>query len=360
MPDKRQRILSLDVLRGITVVGMILVNNAGGPTAYAPLCHSDWNGMTMCDMVFPFFLFIVGVTTCISLGKSHYRASRAVIYKIVCRALLILLIGWLLHIMASACSGDHHLLAHLRLPGVLPRIAVCYLAMALMALFVQHRHLPYIALLLLAAYGVLLLLGHGYDNDSNNILAIVDQRLLGSAHLYHKAPIDPEGLVSTLSAVAHTMIGFCCGMLLTRSSLSLGRKSVGLLFVGAGLLVAGLLLSPLLPLNKRIWSPSFVLVTCGVATILLSILLWVVDYAKCTSWSRFFEMCGVNPLFLYVLSEVVAIVVESCGAKENIYNSLCAWTPDPRVASLIYAVGFTLVMAACGYALYRKKIYIKL
>ena len=207
---QKKRLLSLDVLRGITVVGMILVNNSGGKLSYDSLQHSAWNGLTLCDLVFPFFLFIMGISTYIALSKFHFQASGPVIRKILKRTLVILCIGWAIHWFHFICEGDFFPLAHLRLTGVLPRIALCYCAVSFVALYVKPKYIGWMIGFLIIGYAVLLGIGNGYTPDSTNILAIIDQNVLGADHLYHKSPIDPEGLTSTLAAIAHGQkLQFC-------------------------------------------------------------------------------------------------------------------------------------------------------
>lgn len=355
----KKRLLSLDVLRGITVVGMILVNNSGGKLSYDSLQHSAWNGLTLCDLVFPFFLFIMGLSTYIALKKFQFQASAPVIRKILKRTLIILCIGWAIHWFSHICKGDFFPFDHLRLTGVLPRIALCYCAASFVALYVKHKYIGWIIGGLLAGYTILLLMGNGYIPDETNILAIIDRNVLGAEHLYHKSPIDPEGLTSTLSAIAHTLIGFCCGKLILGKE-TLEQKTLKLFVVGFILMACGFCLSEALPINKRIWSPTFVLATCGLAAMLQAVLIYFIDMKEKKQWCRFFEIFGVNPLFLYVLSEVAAIVIGASGMKPVIYNGIHALITNPYLASVTYAILFTLIMGACGYPLYKKKIYIKI
>ena len=212
---------------------------------------------------------------------------------------------------------------------------------------------------LLVGYAILLLAGNGYVEGENNILALIDQKLLGAAHLYHKSPVDPEGLISTFSAIAHTLIGFCCGKLILQKA-PLEQRTLRLFVAGFLLMACGFVLTEALPLNKRIWSPTFVLVTCGLATMLQATLIYFIDLKGQKHWCRFFEIFGVNPLFLYVLSEVVAIVIGATGCKPVLYEGIHAWVTNEYLASLLYALLFTGVMGACGYPLYKRKIYIKI
>lgn len=356
---KKVRLLSLDVLRGITVMGMILVNNAGGEFSYASLQHKEWNGMTPCDMVFPFFLFIMGISTYISLRKFKFRPSAPVVTKILRRTVLIFLIGVVIHWFDYVCGGDFWPFAHLRITGVLQRIALCYCAASFLSLYVSHRSLGWIAALLLAGYSVLLYAGNGYVPDETNVLAVVDRTLLGVEHLYTKTQVDPEGLLGTLPSVAHTLIGFLCGKMIMESP-TLEKKIIGLSVTGFILLAVGFLLTEALPLNKRIWSPSYVLVTCGSAALLQGVLMYFIDLNGKKRWCRLFEVFGVNPLFLYVWSEVVAIILNACGWKPYLYGGIHALISNPYLASAVYSVLFVLVMGAFGYVLYKKKIYIKL
>ena len=228
----KQRLLSLDVLRGITVFGMIVVNNAGGKYSYDSLQHSVWNGLTPCDLVFPFFLFIMGISTYIALRKFQFQPSTAVIRKIVRRTALIFLIGWGIYWFEFACEGDFFPFAHIRILGVLPRIALCYGIVSLLALYVRPKGLAWIAGFLLLGYAFLLHFGNGYAQDAGvNILAIWDTNVLGYEHLYHKSPVDPEGLTSTLSAIAHTIIGFLCGRLIMETK-DLNQKIIKLFVAG--------------------------------------------------------------------------------------------------------------------------------
>lgn len=354
-----KRLLSLDVLRGITVAGMILVNNAGGKASYAPLQHSVWNGLTPCDLVFPFFLFIMGISTYISLNKFNFKVSPQVIAKILKRTFLILCIGWAIGWLDHACEGDFLPFAHLRILGVLQRIALCYCTASFIALFVNHRFIPGLIFVLLTGYTFIICTGNGYACDETNILSIIDRQFFGEAHLYHKSPIDPEGFVSTLSALAHTLIGFYCGKLIMQIH-QIEKKVLKLFLTGFILMSIGFLLMDLFPINKRIWSPTFVLVTCGLASQFLATLMYFIDIKNQQKWYRFFVIFGVNPLFLYVLSEVLSIITGSSGIKAAIYTAIHSGIPDACLASAVYAGGFTLVLGCIGYPLYIKKIYIKL
>ena len=366
--EKSKRLVSLDVLRGLTVGMMILVNNGYGES-FSQLRHVQWNGMTVCDLVFPFFLFMMGVSTYLSLKKTQFKPTPYVLRKIIKRAVLLFLIGLGINWFDHAIGGDVLCFGHLRIWAVLQRIALCYLVVSLLAVTINSKYfIPTIAGLLVA-YTLIILLGNGYAYDSaTNVLAQVDLHLFGYDHLYHKGPVDPEGLVSTLPAIAHTMIGFLCGKLVS-SKIGPNQKVRNIFIFGALLTVAGFALSLWLPLNKRIWSPSFVLATCGLAMLLLSLIIKIEQTTPLlqrdgqgggSAVAVAFLVFGMNPLFLYVLSELMAIVFGHFGISEWLFNSIHSVVSAPKWASLCYALTFVFINWLVGYILYRKKIFIKI
>ena len=378
---KSQRLLSLDILRGITVAGMILVNNGWGES-FEMLGHSKWNGMTPCDLVFPFFLFIMGISCYLSLVKSEFKPTAPVIRRIVKRTVLLFVIGLFINWFDHAIEGDLFCFGHLRIWAVMQRIALCYGIVSLFALFCNHKYTLHVVIGLLAVYTAILVFGNGYAEDASvNVLAQVDLNLFGYDHIYHKSPVDPEGLVGTISSVAHVLLGFYCGMLI-RQKETVEKKVIALFAVGAVLVIGGYLLSYGLPLNKRIWSPSYVLMTCGLASLLQALLMQMIDHSPLTidhsvahkeatannvqcsmfnvQWYKFFHVFGVNALALYVSSELLAILLGNIGVSEVVYNGIHAVIAPLKWASLAYAIYFVMLNFVIGYVLYRKKIYIKL
>ena len=354
-----QRLLSLDILRGITVAGMILVNNGWGES-FEMLGHSKWNGMTPCDLVFPFFLFIMGISCYLSLVKSEFKPTPQVIRRIVKRTVLLFVIGLFINWFDHAIEGDLLCFGHLRIWAVMQRIALCYGIVSLFALFCNHKYTLHTIVGLLVIYTAIIVLGNGFEYDADvNILAQADLKLFGYDHIYHKSPVDPEGLMGTISSVAHVLLGFYCGMLIRKRE-TVEQKVIALFVVGAIGVIGGYLLSYGLPLNKRIWSPSYVLMTCGLASLLQALLMYVIDIQKKSGWTTFFHVFGVNALALYVSSELLAILLKNIGVSEVIYNGIHAVIPALKWASLAYAVYFVMLNFAIGYVLYRKKIYIKL
>ena len=358
MAENKQRLLSLDILRGITVAGMILVNNGYGES-FEMLQHVEWNGMTPCDLVFPFFLFIMGVSTYLSLSKSGFRPSAPVIRKIIRRTVLLFAIGLAINWLDHAIEGDLLCFGHLRIWAVLQRIALCYGIVSVYALLVSHKWIVPTIIVLLVVYSAILIWGNGYAEDASNILARVDLNLFGYDHLYHKSPVDPEGLLGTISSVSHVLIGFYCGSLIKQRQ-TIKDKVLALFFLGTVLALGGYLLSYGLPLNKRIWSPSYVMVTCGMAASLLALLMTIIDIRGHRRWTVFFQVFGINPLFLYVTSEVLAIVLGHAGVSQAVFNGIHSVVTCPQMASLCYALYFVMLNFILGYILYRRHIYIKL
>jgi len=365
--ENNKRLLSLDLLRGLTVAGMILVNNGYGES-FDMLRHSRWNGLTPCDLVFPFFLFIMGVSCYLSLSKGGFSATSSVLRKIVKRAALLFLLGLFINWFDHAIEGDVLCFGHLRIWAVLQRIALCYLVVSLFALYVPHRYTIHTVVALLVVYTILIIYSNGYVEDASvNILAQTDLKVFGYDHLYHKSPVDPEGLLGTISSVAHVLLGFFCGRMIKQLPSLRGKVSM-LAITGAVLLVGGLLLSLWLPLNKRIWSPSYVLVTCGLASLLLSLMMCWVDLWPQSSGKQapgsmlqtFFRVFGVNALALYIASELLAILFGHFGISNAIYEGLHSVITPDKLASLAYALTFVAINFLLGLWLYKKRIFIKL
>ncbi len=381
-----QRILSLDILRGITIAGMILVNNPGSwGKVYAPLGHAAWNGLTPTDLVFPFFMFIMGISTYIALRKFNFEPGKDVILKIVKRTLLLYVVGlgiaWFALTLRTFNSIADENLAffprlrqamwnfdEIRILGVIPRLAICYGVVSIIALTVRHKYFPHIIATLLLGYFILLSLGNGFSYDTSNILSIVDMKILGANHIYNDNGIDPEGILSTIPAIAHVMLGFYIGKRMMETS-DIHKKIEMLFIFGAILSFAGFLLSYGCPINKKIWSPSFVLVTVGLGATLLALLTWIIDVKGQNKWCRFFEAFGVNPLFMYVLGAVLSVILGNIilypgGAKTSlkglIYNDWLQPVFGDYPGSLLFALLFVAFNWIFGYYLYKKKIYIKL
>lgn len=337
-----KRLLALDILRGITIAGMIMVNNPGSWSyVYAPLGHAKWNGLTPTDLVFPFFMFIMGISTYISLRKYNFEFSHSAALKILKRTIVIFAIGLGIAWFSMFCrtwnslSGEEisflsrlgqsvWTFDHIRILGVMQRLALCYGATAIIALTMKHKYIPYLIVTLLAGYFILLITGNGFEYNDTNILSVVDRAVLGEAHMYKDNGIDPEGLLSTIPAIAHVLIGFCVGKLLMEVK-DINEKLERLFLIGTILTFLGFLLSYGCPINKKIWSPTFAIVTCGLGSSFLALLIWIIDVKGYKSWSRFFESFGVNPLFIYVLAAVLSILLGNHTSYTGRSNNQPAW-----------------------------------
>lgn len=382
------RLKSLDIMRGLTVALMILVNN-GGEQNYHILTHSKWNGLTPCDLVFPFFLFMMGMSTYLSLRKTEFKPSLTIYKKIAKRTILLFLIGLSINWFDMICSGNGLDFAHLRIWAVLQRIALCYGIVSLLAIHINQRYFIHIIIGIIIGYMGILAFGNGYAYDASvNIIAQADLHIFGYDHLYHKSPVDPEGLLSTLPAIAHTMIGFLCCKYISIAGQNVHSKIKFLKISGLVMLTLGFFLSLIgFGINKRIWSPSYVFVTCGFAAWILSLLIQWIDKGETNAKRKeeiiaegkgeiiaegktirtkenpitvLFLSFGMNPLFLYVLSEFLAIVFGTYGIKDDLLGLIRNAISDEYLVSLTYALFFVAIHAAMGIWMYRKKIFIKL
>ena len=361
------RIVTLDVFRGLTLAAMILVNNPGDwQHVYWPLAHAEWNGWTLADLVFPFFLFIVGVAIPLALGdaKSRSRSSASPLARIVRRSAILFGLGLLLNAFAGFES-----LAMLRIPGVLPRIGLCYLAASLVYLYAGPRAQAAVLVALLAGYWVLLVdvpvSGRlpGVLDPERNLVAAFDRRVLGEGHLFHHT-WDPEGLLSTFPAIATTLGGVLAGnWLRSRRPASLGAG--GFVAAGGVAAAAGTLMALWLPINKSLWTSSYVVFTTGLALVLFGAVYWLVDVRGVRRPLTPFVVFGVNSIAVYVLSTAVAELFDQpLVGSENLRASICrvmlGVVGSPEAASLGYAAAYVLAWLAVMSVLYRRKIFIKI
>lgn len=382
-----QRLQALDVFRGLTIAGMILVNDPGTWSAiYWPLAHADelmdehpagwypgrrWvdvNGWTPTDLIFPFFLFIVGISMVLSFEARLARGDsrRDLLMHAARRSAMILLIGWFIHLQ------PYFDFARMRFPGVLSRIAVVYLLAALITLFTQVRgRVLWIAGLLTGYYAVLRFVpvpGCGpslWMTQHCSVAGWLD-RLLMPGHLYRK-DFDPEGLLSTFPAIATSLLGTLAGQFL-RSSGTLNRKLRVLGLAGIAGVVAGYLWHPFFPIYKPLWTSSYVLFTAGAGCLLLAGCMWLIDVRGWRALGAPFLWLGSNAILIYSLSTFfakegfvfkIADRGRMIGVQGWIYNHWFAPLAQPKNASLAFALCYTAVWILLARALYRKKIFVK-
>lgn len=366
----RGRLRSLDVFRGLSVAGMILVNSPGSRKyVYGPLEQADWDGWTATDVIFPAFLFIVGVAIPYAFASRRDGAStRDLVARILRRSLLLFGIGLFLNFFLR---WD---LATLRIPGTLQRIAACYLLAALLALRLSWRGIAAAAATLLVGYWLVLAVvpapgsAAGDVSKRGSLPSWVDRTVFGPEHIFRRS-YDPEGILSTSGALATTLIGVLTGHWLRRRPEP--RTTVVTLAAGGGaLLVAGYAWSVILPINKPLWTSSYVLVTGGAALLLLAACYWIVDAAGFARWARPLEAFGTNAFFAFVLSQMLArvLTVTPVGGPEGapvtlrmwLFDTLAAGPLDPFNASLAIALAQVLAMLAVVWPMYRRGILVKL
>ena len=392
---KRERLLSLDVFRGLTIAGMLLVNNPGTWSAiYPPLEHADWNGWTPTDLIFPYFLFIVGITTYLSLTSRRSRGAddRAIITQILKRGGMIVLVGLLLSGLpyhefvlrlpfgAQFDSIAPHLgLGHWRFTGVLQRIGVAYIVGALLTMRTSLRQQVIIIAALLYGYWFAMTLvpvpGQGeigallLNTKSATLGAWLDRTVFGTNHLWAGSHTwDPEGILSTIPAIATCMLGVIAGRWIAERRPLLERVSA-LFVAGAVGMMVGLMWNWSFPINKNLWTSSFVIFTAGMACVTLATCIWLVDAQGVRWWIKPFVIFGVNPLAAFigegVLSRLIYTLVKVPSAEgmtslqHAVYEHWYAsWLP-PRDASLLFALCYVLIFLWLLSLLYKRNILIK-
>jgi predicted acyltransferase len=393
--SSRERLLSLDVFRGMTVAGMLLVNNPGDwGNIFAPLKHAAWHGWTPTDLIFPFFLFIVGVTSHLSLSQRRARGDSEgeIVQQVLRRGALIFLFGLFLawfpgfmwgtiESLPNATFGERvvYRLEHLRIMGVLQRIAVAYVIGALLTLRGSWKqHLAILVAILLGYWALMTLVVvpgqtlRGWqllDKPDAVLSAWFDRAVLDTNHLWASARTwDPEGLLSSLPAVGSMMIGQFAGRWIA-SPRPIAERLNGQFAVGALLLVIGLMWHWVFPINKSLWTSSYAVFTGGMALVTLATCMWVIDVQGIRRWTTFFVIYGTNPMIAFLGSGLMARItvtlwkVQTADGPESvqwvIYQSVFAPILEPRVASLAYAVTFVALWFVILWALWRRKIFLK-
>ncbi len=373
------RLLSLDVFRGITVATMILVNNPGDwGHIYAPLEHAEWNGCTPTDLVFPFFLFIVGVSIAYALGPKKAAGGRTapLIATVAKRAVILFLLGLFLNAFPTIFTEPIATLQTVRIPGVLQRIALVYLATGILFLTTSPRlQFRLLIGILLVYWGLMTLVpvpGVGYPNleKETNLGAWIDRSLLGTAHLWKLSVTwDPEGLLGTLPAIATALSGTLTGWWLRKKDIDAPVKIAWLFAAGTLAAMTGLLLDLVFPINKALWTSSYVLYTSGLAGIGLALLYWMIDIQGYRRWTGPFVAYGVNAITVFFMSGIIPRIMRLIAipmpdgievtSQVWLYNQYFAPYLSPVNASLAWALVFVTVWLVVLWGMYRKNIIIK-
>ena len=373
MMEKEPRLQSLDIFRGITIAAMILVNTPGDWNhIYPPLEHSKWNGCTPTDLVFPSFLFMVGVSIVYALQKKkdEIRLHKGILLTALRRMVLLIAIGLGIQLF------NHFDFYHLRFPGVLQRIGVVYFVSALLYIKFSSKALSFtLAIALIGYYLVMTFVpvpdGHSANLEpGTNIAAYIDRLVFSIDHLNRFTKTwDPVGLLSTIPAVGTTLFGVKVGVWLRRTDIDTPNKTVWLLIAGIFSIVAGLITDLFFPINKALWTSSYVLYSSGICTLGLTITYWFADiklYGKAL-WP--FLVFGTNAISAYILSEIMPGIISLIKVHHNnhgipgmklLYSQLFLPYLSPENASLLSAVCFVLFIWLIMYPLYKKRILIKL
>lgn len=370
-----QRLLSLDVFRGMTIAGMLLVNNPGSWShIYGPLRHAPWHGWTPTDLIFPFFLFIVGVSMTFSYGRLLEQGAdrRRLLLKSVKRAALIFLVGLLLHGFPNYIAS----LPTLRIPGVLQRIALAYLAAAPIVLYLGVRGIVVTIAALLLGYWILQTTipvpgsGTGILEPGRDLGAYIDRLVFSTNHLWSQSRTwDPEGLLSTLPAIATALLGVLAGYWV-RALRTPTEKTVGLFVAGNIGLLAGVIWNYLFPINKSLWTSSYVVFTAGMACHFLAMCYWLIDVKGYRRWTHPFVIFGMNAIAAFFLSSIGARVLDlikvtgpagdSIALKTYVYDSFYLSWLSPINASLAFAISYVLFFLGVMAIFYHRRIFIKL
>jgi predicted acyltransferase len=375
MPDSlaqaNSRLVSLDVFRGITIAGMVLVNNPGTWShIYWPLAHAEWHGWTPTDLIFPFFVFIVGVAIPLAFGRriESGGSKRDLYWKIARRTLIIFALGMFL------AGFPYFQLATIRIPGVLQRLAVCYLFASVIFLNTKVRTQIIVTIALLVIYWLLMTRLHapgfaiGDLSKEGSLASFVDRAVFGP-HIWKQGKVyDPEGLLSTIPAIATALFGVLTGQWL-RTAKSQYEKVTGLFVAGAVCVVIGWCWNPFFPINKSLWTSSYVFFTGGLALEFLAFCYWLIDIKKYQRWAKPFVVFGVNAIALFVgtgvMARLMGLIDLPWGSAEIslqgwIFQKLFLSWAAPINASLAYALAFILLWLGLMWILYARKIFIKI
>lgn len=375
MSNPSERFLSLDVFRGMTVCFMIIVNTpGGGATPFAPLLHADWHGFTATDLVFPAFLFAVG--NAMSFTKSKMDQQSGVFLKILKRSAWIFILGYLLYwfpYFKSDEAGNLILkpISETRIFGVLQRIALCYFFAALMIHYLSEKKVILLSILFLPLYWIILLL-FGDPADPYSMLGnaghYLDKFLIGENHLSkgEGVPFEAQGLLSTMPAIVLVIIGYFAGKFIRENGKNY-ETIAKLLLSAAALIFVALCWDSVFPINKKLWTGSFILLTSGLSLAIIATLLFVIEIKTWNqwNWTYFFTVFGKNPLFIYLLAELssrifnLVQVGEDLSLKSAISKGFFQTIAPGPVGSLLFAISFMMMCWLVGLWMDKKRIYVK-
>jgi len=382
----KDRLLALDVFRGMTIAAMVLVNNPGSWSyVYPPLLHANWHGLTPTDLIFPFFVFIVGVSIAIvhQRNVANQTNKKRIVKTAFVRASKLVLLGLFIALFyydtfSNQYNWIEEQLFSVRVMGVLQRLALVFLFTMLLVTYLKTRWLWVTSFILLTGYWLLMLFVSYADADGNvyqgqlefgnNLAAWLDSQIFSSKHLYYADALpfafDPEGVLSTLPAISGCLFGVFTGQLLLAKNKDIMSKTKSLVFAGLLSLALGYIWGGYFPVNKAMWTSSYVLVTTGYALLVLALLIYMLDIKKVQAWSAPFVVFGANAIFFYVFSAVVErislmVPIGDISAKGWLYSEVFLPVFGNYNGSLMYAVVFLLLSYVVMHQLYKRQIFFK-
>ncbi len=376
-----KRLLSLDVFRGVTIAAMIMVNNPGSWNhMYAPLQHADWHGLTVTDLIFPFFLFIVGVSIVLAFSKQQARGvtDSEIVKKIATRTIIIFGLGLLMHgfpyVTFQDGFGIHDYVSNLRIMGVLQRIALCYMAASFMYLYLKPKTIIWVMGGILVIYWLLMMFvpvpGYGagmIDERETNLAAWLDRLIFTRNHLWDGMVYDPEGLFSTFPAIVTTLVGVFTGKILFSNRQIYEKISLFFLW-GFFLFTLGYVWGWFFPINKALWTSSFALLVSGLAMMVFAATYWLIDVKGYQRFTHLFVVYGVNPLIVFFMSGILSRTLsiteltvdgEVITLRNYIFENVFLPIASPINASLLYSIVWVLAWFVVLAYMYKKKIFIK-
>ena len=368
--NQNQRFLALDVFRGMTICFMIIVNTSGSwATTYAPLKHADWNGFTPTDLVFPSFLFAVGNALSFVMNRWNLMSQKEVLLKILKRTSLIFLLGFLMYWFPFfKLDANRNIISFpfsdTRIFGVLQRIALCYGIVALMLYYLKPKITLLLSALFLFIYWMFYW-GFGEVTMALNPVLNLDLSIFGENHLYkgEGIPFDPEGFLSTLPALFNVAAGFWAGKYIQEK----GKTYEGLfklILIGFTLILVAFMWNYSFPINKKLWTSSFAVLTVGLDFCIIAAIIYYTDFLNQTKGTYFFTVFGKNPLIIYLLSELLVVVlymnqVGNVNLFSWIYQTIFQNFGD-YFGAFLFAIAYMMICWVFGYIMDKKKIYIKL
>lgn len=370
--SQTNRIKAVDAFRGLTIAGMIMVNQPGSwDYMYPQMEHAAWNGCTLTDLVFPFFLIIVGTSMWFSFKKSEHKLNSSTAIKIIRRSLIIFLLGLILSSSYQLFSNNSFSISFLRITGVLPRIAFCYGIGAFISLSLKPWQIGVTSLIILFGYWLIVWVFGGanpYDIETT-IVGKIDIAIFGANHLRQGYPVDTSGFFSSIPAIVTVLWGFLIGRMIDTSK-EKKELVLNMFLIGIPAVLIAQIWDNFFPINKTLWSSSYVLYTAGWALITLAFFIWIIDIKKYNKWINPLLVFGLNPLFAYLFSElfiesmnyIMKIISGNYELSINgwIYDKICVPLLGNLNGSLLYSIMIMIFYWWILSFLYRRKIYIKI